>query len=135
MRRVEPLHEPALAAVVLAHLVIALLHGAAHAIALVPVPAAAAAFVVAAVYGGPIAGLGLIWSGRPAGAWIVAATMAAALVFGAVSHFMLASPDHVSHVVPEWRSFFAVTAGLLALTEASGAWLALRSARGRRQLS
>ena len=34
--------------------------------------------------------------------------------------FLLASPDHVSHVAPQWRPLFATTAVLLALTEAAG---------------
>jgi hypothetical protein len=47
--------------------------------------------------------------------------MAASLVFGVVNHFLLASPDHVSHVAQQWRTLFATTAVLLALTEAATA--------------
>ena len=43
-----------------------------------------------------------------------------ALVFGFVNHFILISPDHVSHVTPDWRPLFAASAALLVVTEAAG---------------
>ena len=61
--------------------------------------------------------------------------MAGSLVFGLVNHFVLASPDHVAHVAPEWRPLFTATAVLLALTEALGSGLAVRLARERKHVS
>ena len=58
--------------------------------------------------------------------------MAGSLVFGLVNHFVLASPDHVAHVSPEWRPLFATTAVLLAVTEAIGSGLAIRVVRERK---
>ena len=121
-----------LAVVVVAHLVISMIHGGAHAQARVPLSPAANLFVYMVILAGPILGLALTWRAGPTGAWIIAVTMAGALVFGVVNHFVLASHDHVTHVDPAWRPVFTATAVLLAVTEALGAGLAVRSARERR---
>jgi hypothetical protein len=123
----------ALAGVVLTHLAINIAHGYAHAGASVPLPLPSALFVYLVILAGPLAGLAVTrWRPR-AGAWIVAATMSGALVFGLINHFMLAGPDHVSHVAPEWRAWFGVTAALLVASEAAGAavgvWAAMRASR------
>jgi len=67
---------------------------------------------------------------RGIGAGLIAATMAGSFVFGVVNHFVVAGPDHVVHVVPQWRPLFAMTAVMLAVTEALGSGLALRMLRG-----
>ena len=120
-----------LAAAVFAHFVISLVHGSAHAGANVPLSRAGTLFVFVVILGGPIIGLALAWSAQRIGGTLVALTMAASLVFGLVNHFVLSSPDHVSHVEASWRPLFASTAALLALTEALGTGLAFRFARRR----
>ena len=123
----------ALGTVVLTHLVINIIHGRAHSGAHVPLSFAAALFVYIVILAGPLAGLiASVW--RPvAGAWIVAATMAGALVFGLVNHFIIAGPDHVDHVAAEWRTLFGTTAALLLVSEAvgvgTGIWCAARNVR------
>jgi hypothetical protein len=118
-----------LAAAVLAHLLISLVHGAAHAEAAVPLSRAANLFVFVVILAGPLVGLALVWPTVRTGSWIVAMTMAGSLVFGVVNHFVLASPDHVTHVAGPARSLFAITAALLAASEGLGLGLALRLAR------
>ena len=120
-----------LTAAVLLHLAVSFVHGAAHAGADVPLSPAANLFVYIVVLAGPIAGLVLSRLGWRAGNWVIAITMAASLVFGVVNHFLLASPDHVAHVAQQWRTLFAGTAVLLALTEAAGTGLAIRCSRER----
>ena len=120
--------------VVVAHLLISLVHGAAHTMAQVPLSPAANAFVFAVILAGPLIGLGLMWPFQRVGAWLIALTMAGALVFGFVNHFVLSSPDHVAHVDPQWRPLFTTTAVLLALTEALGSGLAIQSLLRRRSL-
>ena len=121
----------ALPAVVLVHLAINIVHGQAHEGAQVPLSFAAALFVYIVILAGPIVGLILsVW--RPvAGAWIVAATMAGALVFGLINHFIIPGPDHVGHVAAQWRTPFATTAVLLLVSEAlgvaTGIWCAARN--------
>jgi len=119
-----------LIAAVLAHLAISILHGAAHANANVPLSPAASIFVFVVIIAGPLIGLVLLWPFRTVGAWVVACTITASLVFGVLNHFVFASPDHVSHVDPRWQALFATTAALLALTEGIGSGLALRLVRG-----
>jgi hypothetical protein len=110
----------ALAAVVLTHLAISLVHGRAHEGAQVPLPFAGTLFVYIVILAGPIVGLGLSrWRPR-AGAWTVAITMAGALGFGLINHFLIDGSDHVANVAAEWRSLFGATAVLLLLSEAAG---------------
>jgi hypothetical protein len=121
----------ALAAVVLVHLAINIVHGSAHAGARVPLPLRSALFVYIVILAGPLAGLGL-WRWRPQlGGWIVGGCMGAALVFGLMNHFIGDGPDHVAHVAAEWRQLFGVTAALLVVCEAAGTaigvWSAMKS--------
>ena len=119
-----------LAAVVLVHLAISIAHGRAHTGAEVPLPLEGALFVYVVILAGPLAGLAVSrWRPR-AGAFIVAASMSGALVFGLINHFIIDGPDHVAHVAAEWRTLFGVTAALLVVSEAAGAavgvWAAAR---------
>jgi len=121
-----------LAAVVLAHLVIVVVHGAAHAMANVLLSWAANLFVFVVILAGPPVGLALMRWARRFGSGLIAVTMAGSLVFGVVNHFVLSSPDQVNHVDAQWRPLFAATAVLLAATEALGTALAIRLLRERR---
>jgi hypothetical protein len=122
-----------LAAIVIVHLVISLIHGAAHSGAAVFLSPAGNLFVWVVILAGPLAGLILQRMAGAVGAWIVALTMAGACVFGVINHFVIQSADHVAHVVGPWSATFALTAGLLALTEAAGAGVGVWSAlQGRR---
>lgn len=121
-----------LTAVVLAHFLISIIHGAAHAGAHVPLSRAANAFVFIVVLAGPVVGLALTRPAGRIGSWLIAVAMAGSLVFGFVNHFVFASRDHVSQVDRHWRPLFATTATLLAVTEALGAGLALRLVRERK---
>ena len=118
-----------LIAIVLAHLVISMLHGTAHTGAHVDLSRTQNLFVFVVILAGPLIGLALMWPAAHLGSWVVAVTMAGSLVFGVVNHFVLATPDHVLHVDPQWRPLFATTAVLLAATEALGVALAIRAIR------
>jgi len=115
-----------LTATVLAHLVVSIVHGVAHTQAHVPLSVAANLFVYIVILAAPLIGLALTWRSRRLGSWMIGLAMAGSLVFGVLNHFLLASPDHVAHVDPEWRPLFTVTAVLLAVTEALGAGLAAK---------
>jgi hypothetical protein len=122
-----------LAAVVLLHLAISLVHGRAHAGAQIFLPLAGSLFVYIVILGGPLVGLALARWRPQAGAWIVAASLGGAVVFGLVNHFVIAGADHVASVPPEWRTLFGATAALLVASEvagvATGVWYALRHVR------
>jgi hypothetical protein len=124
-----------LAAAVLTHLVVAFVHGTAHAQAHVPLSPAANLFVLIVILAGPLVGLVLTWPAERLGSWVIAMTLAGSFVFGLVNHFVFASPDHVAHVAPEWRTLFTATAILLAVTEGLGSGLAIRLARERKRVS
>jgi hypothetical protein len=119
---------PALAAVVLAHLGVSLVHGTAHSGAQVELDRAGMLFVYIVILLGPLAGLALSFWRPRAGAWIVALTMSGSLVFGLINHFIIQGADHVSHVAPAWRTLFASTAALLVAVEAAGVAIGLRDA-------
>ena len=116
-----------MAAIVLLHFLVTVVHGTAHARANVPLSTAGNVFVLAVIVVGPWIGLGLMWWSERIGAWLIGLTMAAALVFGFVNHFVFVSPDHVAYVDAEWRPLFTTTAVLLVVTEAGGLGLALRT--------
>ena len=118
-----------LAAAVLGHLAVSVIHGTAHNGADVPLSPAASVFVFVVILAGPLVGLGLMYFARTLGASIVAVTMIASFVFGVMNHFVRSSPDHVAHVAPAWQPVFAVTAVLLAVTEALGSAVAIRILR------
>jgi hypothetical protein len=115
-----------LGTVVLLHLVVSIVHGEAHSKAHVALSPAGSVFVLVVIIAGPLIGLGLAWPAPRIGAWVIALTMAGALIFGLVNHFVLASPDHISQVDPQWRPLFTTTAIVLVVTEALGAGLAVR---------
>ena len=121
-----------LASAILVHLLVSVGHGVAHAQARVPLSQAAGLFVLIVVLAGPVIGLALTWPAERIGSWLIAVTLAGSLVFGAVNHFVFASPDHVAHVGPQWRPLFATTAVLLTAVEAVGFALAIRVMRERK---
>jgi hypothetical protein len=131
-----PNHRPPdtlLAWIVLFHLVVTMLHGWAHTGAVVPVSTAANIFIFAVIIAAPLVGVSVLWFfSISVGAWLLALSLAGALIFGVVNHFVLDSPDHVAHIVAQWRVLFGVTAVLLALSEALGSGLAFwRAAHAR----
>jgi hypothetical protein len=118
-----------MAAIVVAHLLVSVVHGAAHAGAIVPLSQAANLFVFVVILAGPLIGLVIsVWA-KLFGGVVVALTMAASLIFGVVNHFIIDSPDHISHVAAPWSRLFAITAVLLAITELLGTAVALRLVR------
>jgi hypothetical protein len=131
------MHSPAtvwkwMAAIVVVHLLISVIHGTAHTEASVPMSVPANLFVFVVILAGPLIGLVIsVWA-KLFGAVVVALTMAASLIFGVVNHFIIDSPDHISHIAAPWSRLFAITAVLLAITELLGTAVALRLVRNVR---
>src|SRR4029450_13269104 len=84
-----------LAAVVVLHLLVSLVHGWAHGVAGVAGNGPSMAFVLIVIIAGPLVGLALMWKNAVAGARIIGGTMAAAVVFGLGNHFIMAGPVRV----------------------------------------
>ena len=118
--------------VVLAHLLVTLLHGRAHAIAAVALSTVSAAFIGIVIVAAPLAGLAMTRYTGTAGHWTIACSMTGAFVFGLVNHFVIESPDHVAHVTAAAAPLFATTAVLLGTLEIVSCMLALRTLRRRR---
>ena len=110
-----------LAALVVIHFFVAVVHGVAHGTAHVSLSLPALAFVIVVIQLGPLAGLAITRARPRRGAAIVAVSMAGAFLFGVVNHFMLPGADHVMSVDAHWRLLFGSTAVLLAITEAGAA--------------
>jgi hypothetical protein len=113
-------------AVVAAHAVVSALHGVAHVqvgVAIFSSPLDLV-FIPGVITLAPVIAVVLLWTPwRRAGAWLLLGSLAGALLFGALNHYVAPGPDHVSQV-PEggWGAVFHVTAFLLAVTEALGCW-------------
>ena len=119
--------------IVVAHLAVSLVHGAAHSGAAVPLSALQNVFVWVVILAGPLAALWMIRTGRPLGPALLALTMGGSLVFGIVNHFVIESADHVAHITSDaWRLPFQVTAVALALLEAAGTAVGIRWAALKR---
>jgi hypothetical protein len=112
---------------VLAHLLVNIVHGAAHRELHVTLPPAGMLFVVIVILLCPLLALALLWtSQKRLGLLLVTVSMAASAIFGLYHHFLVRGPDHISaHPYNTWGTVFGVTAYLLLLTEALGTFLGL----------
>lgn len=121
---------------VLAHLAVSVIHGQAHTRLGVGLSNWQQTYVFIVILLAPLVALVLSFT-RLAGAglWLLLASMLGSLIFGGSYHYLIISPDHVSHLpAGDARGLFRVTALLLLLTEAFGvtvAALALRTLSDR----
>jgi len=116
---------------VVAHLLINIVHGAAHRELHVTLPLAGMLFVIVVILLCPLLALALLWTPQKRlGLLLLTISMAASSVFGLYNHFLVRGGDHVSAQAPGLAgAAFVVTAYLLFLTEALGAALGLYSLR------
>lgn len=116
------------ATVVIIHHAIAFLHGGAHDDLAIPMAAWQTGFINLVIILLPLVGIGLLFSRlRRYGLYAVIAGMSGALVFGIVHHYMLVSPDHISHLPAaeaHVHATFSWTAGTIAMLEGVAAALA-----------
>lgn len=110
-----------LAALVVIHFFVAVVHRVAHGAAHVSLSLPGLAFVIVVIQLGPLVGLAVTRVQPRTGAAIIAASMAGAFLFGVVNHFMLPGADHVMSVDAHWRTLFGSTAVVLAIIEAGAA--------------
>jgi hypothetical protein len=112
--------------IVIAHLIVTLLHGRAHAALSVGLTSWQQSYVITVILLAPLIGLILSWTRYDrAGLWLLLASMLGSLIFGACYHYVFVSSDHVAHLPPgDARGLFRVTALLLLITEGAGVVLA-----------
>src|SRR5678815_3577479 len=125
---------------VLAHLVVNLLHGRAHESLGVGLNTFQNVYVITVILIAPLIAMLLLWTRYArTGLLLLVISMAGSLIFGAIYHYVIVSPDHVSHLPPgDAQGMFRTTALLLILTELFGVivgLLGLRSNRRRSSLS
>lgn len=121
-----------LVALVVGHATVSLVHGVAHAELPVPLLAWQQGFVALVPSLAPVVALALVWRGHErAGLALFTVSMAAALLFGVVFHYLVENPDNVAAIpAGAWHGHFEWTAAAIAVSEllgtALGAWLWLQ---------
>ncbi|HEY0727821.1 MAG TPA: hypothetical protein VGD38_07125, partial [Pyrinomonadaceae bacterium] len=75
----------------------------------------------------PVLALALVFTRHArAGLWLLFWSMLGSLIFGFLHHYIIISPDHVSHLPPgAAQGIFRLTAVLLIVTEALGVLVAV----------
>ena len=107
---------------VLAHLLVSIIHGRAHDGLRVGLSSWQNMYVLIVIVVAPLIAMMLIWTrlARP-GLVLLVISMAGSLIFGIVYHYIVISPDHVSHLPSgDAQSLFRTTALLLVVTELFG---------------
>src|SRR5215510_9899815 len=107
---------------VLAHLVVSMVHGRAHGQLAVGLSNWQNLYVLIVIVVAPLLAMVLIWTRLARiGLLLLVISMAGSLIFGIAYHYVVISPDHVSHLPPgDAQGLFRTTALLLALTELFG---------------
>jgi hypothetical protein len=110
-----------IAVLVAIHLAVSVWHGNAHTALDIALPPWKNAFLFIVILIAPVVAASLIWTRYAAvGVWMFFLSMLGALLFGVYHHYLLVSPDHVSHLVggnADAQSTFIVSAGALAVVE------------------
>jgi len=118
-----------LIAVVLVHLAIVLLHGAAHTRLHIDLTPAESVYSIVVIVLAPLVATGLLWTNvwRSA-AYLLATSMIGSLIFGGYKHFLSGTNDDVSHMSHAgWGGIFLATSILLFVVEAAGTVLGFKT--------
>ena len=107
---------------VVVHLVVSLVHGRAHEGLAVGLSNWQNIYVFTVILIAPLIAMLMIWTRLArAGLVLLVISMAGSLIFGVAYHYVVISPDHVSHLPPgDAQGLFRTTALLLILTELFG---------------
>jgi hypothetical protein len=110
---------------VLIHLAATLWHGSAHTQLAIDLPPEKILFVYVVILIAPIVAAALTWTRYiSTGLFVFFFSMLGALLFGVYHHYVLVSPDNVSHLPggsPESHSQFVASACTIALIELAAA--------------
>ena len=119
-------------AIVLIHLLISLVHGAAHNALLITLSSWQNVYVLTMITILPLVAAVLIWRRRSVGFVLLFLSMFGSLIFGVYYHFIFVSPDNVDHLPHHtWTVPFQLTAWLLAISETAGVVIGMRGATRR----
>ena len=119
---------------VLAHLVVSIVHGRSHESLGVGLSSWQNTYVLTVIVIAPLIAMVLIWTRYArTGLLLLVVSMAGSLIFGIVYHYVVISPDHVSHLpAGDAQGLFRTTASLLILTELFGLVVGLLGLRKNR---
>ena len=114
-------------AIVIAHLLVSIVHGLAHRQLRVSLPPSSSVFVIVVVLILPLVAMALVWTTQKRlGLILLSLAMFGSLLFGLYHHFLAAGSDHVhSQPASPWGITFVMTAYLLLITEAIGAYVGI----------
>lgn len=112
-------------AIVLMHAIAHGLHGLAHEEIPVPLSLLQSLFIGIVIVLTPIIAVVFLWTPfYRLGSWLLFSSMAGAIVFGIYNHFIVISPDHVTHVsFAGWGLLFQITALLTLIIDGFGCWI------------
>jgi hypothetical protein len=118
-------------AMVLVHLAVSVVHGAAHDRLVIGLSRAENLFVQIDIVSAPlIAGALLLTRWRRLGGWLLAVSMAGAFFFGVYKHFIAPGADNAfTAPAGAWGTTFQITAVLVALSEALTCWAGMATAK------
>jgi len=103
------------------HLIVSLVHGAAHVNLHIDLAAWQQVYVLVVITLLPLVSAVMLWRRWRGGFLLLLCSMIGSLLFGGYYHFIAAGADNVSSLgAHAWAGPFQITAGLLALTEATG---------------
>ena len=121
---------------VLAHLAVNVFHGRAHEALSVGLNPWQNAYVIVVILVAPLVAMLLLWTRYVRfGLFVLVISMAGSLIFGLIYHYVIVSPDHVSHLPPgDAQGVFRMTALLLILTELFGVVVGLLGLRRSNQV-
>ena len=107
---------------VLVHLVVNVAHGRAHGELGVGLSAFQNIYVITVILIAPLIAMLLLWTRYARlGLLVLVISMAGSLILGVIYHYVVVSPDHVSHLPPgDAQGVFRITALFLVLTELFG---------------
>src|SRR5215472_947910 len=114
-------------AIVVAHLLVNIAHGLSHRELRVGLPLSGSVFVIVVVLALPLVAMGLVWTRKKRfGFILLSLSMFGSFLFGLYNHFLVTSADHVhSQPASPWGFTFILTAYLLLITEAIGAYVGI----------
>jgi hypothetical protein len=121
---------------VLAHFVVNVVHGRAHGELGVGLSEWQTIYVITVILMAPLIAIPWLWTRYArVGLIMLVISMAGSLIFGVIYHYVIVSPDHVSHLPPgAAQSIFRLTALLLVLTELFGLVAGLFGLRSNRKV-
>ena len=122
--------------VVLVHFLVNMVHGRAHGELGVGLSEWQTIYVITVILIAPLIAILSLWMRYArVGLLMLVISMASSLIFGVIYHYVIVSPDHVSHLPPgAAQGVFRMSALLLALIELFGLVVGLLGLRSNRKV-